>query len=57
MDLAGEPKTFEGKVPVVIFLQNMHVEMDSMMYCGWMGFPRFYSCGHPTMWVTQASGP
>jgi len=21
----------------------MQVEMDSMMYCGWMGFPRFYS--------------
>jgi aldehyde:ferredoxin oxidoreductase len=43
MDLGTEPKTFEDKVTSTIFLQNMQVEMDSMMYCGWMGFPRFYS--------------
>jgi aldehyde:ferredoxin oxidoreductase len=46
-DLPGEPKTFEGKVAAAIFLQNMHVEMDSMTYCGWMGFPRFYSLWTP----------
>jgi aldehyde:ferredoxin oxidoreductase len=42
-ELSGEAKTFEGKVASVIFFQNMQIEMDSMPYCGWMGYPRFYS--------------
>jgi aldehyde:ferredoxin oxidoreductase len=46
-DIGDEPKTFEGKVPVVIFFQNMDIEGDSIPYCRWMGFPRWYSIWTP----------
>ncbi len=51
VDLPGEDKTFEGKVPAVIFFQNMSVEMDSMPYCSWAGFPRWYS-----LWTSDHVG-
>lgn len=38
---------FDGTVPLVVFFQNMDLERDSTMYCGWMGFPRFYSLYTP----------
>lgn len=40
---AGETQTLEGKVTATVFFQNMQIEMDSLPYCGWAGFPKFYS--------------
>ena len=44
---AGETQTLEGKATSAIFFQNMQIEADSMPYCGWMGFPRFFSIWTP----------
>jgi aldehyde:ferredoxin oxidoreductase len=44
---AIDPSSFDGVVPMIAFFQNMDLERDSTMYCGWMGFPRFYSLYTP----------
>ncbi|MFC1870482.1 aldehyde ferredoxin oxidoreductase N-terminal domain-containing protein [Chloroflexota bacterium] len=46
-DLPGEDKTFEGKVPVAIFFQNVGMETDSIPLCRWAAFPKFYSLWTP----------
>ncbi|MFC2021301.1 aldehyde ferredoxin oxidoreductase N-terminal domain-containing protein [Chloroflexota bacterium] len=47
VDLSGEDMTFEGKVPALIFFQNMEMETDSIPHCGYAGFPRWYSLWTP----------
>ena len=42
-DEALEEKSYLGKGEAEVFFQNMEMEMDSMCYCGWAGFPSWQS--------------
>jgi aldehyde:ferredoxin oxidoreductase len=39
--------TWDDKIKVNIFQENMCMEYDSLPMCGWAGFPRFYSIWTP----------
>lgn len=43
LDVPGEPKTWKGKVPSAILLQNMSINMDCVTYCSWANCPPFFS--------------
>ena len=42
-DEATDEKSYLGKGEYEVFFQDMEMEMDSMCYCGWAGFPTWQS--------------
>lgn len=50
-DYGLKEKDFTGKAEEYVFFQDMEMEMDTMSYCAWCGFPRFQS-----MWKDDKIG-